>query len=100
MRFRWWMGATRQLGDTASKARLGSGEANPVTFHATLAPRDVVVLASDGLWTALGHAGIDRVVRGATLKPAPDLPGALLDAVRGPLADDATVVALRYGGSR
>jgi serine/threonine protein phosphatase PrpC len=89
-------GPVRLLTEGASKARLGSGETEPFAFRATLGVRDVLLLVSDGAWTPLGTAGIERVVRLSGLKPFADLPAAVLDAAsRRGRADDMTAVALR-----
>jgi serine/threonine protein phosphatase PrpC len=89
-------GAVRALTAEASKARLGSGETAPAVFRCTLAPRDVLLLASDGAWTALGTPGLERAVRAMVMRPFADLPSAVLDeASRRGRADDMTVVALR-----
>jgi serine/threonine protein phosphatase PrpC len=89
-------GPVRLLTESATKARLGSGETAPAVFRARLAPRDVVLLVSDGAWTPLGTAGIDRAVRRVVAGVFADLPAAVLDeAARRGRADDMTVVALR-----
>lgn len=89
-------GPLRLLTDAGSKARLDSGETEPSIFRATLAPRDVLLLVSDGAWTPLGSAGIERAVRSTLMRPFADLPSAVLDAAsRRGRADDMTAVALR-----
>jgi serine/threonine protein phosphatase PrpC len=89
-------GPVRLLTGSAAKARLGSGETAPAVFRDTLAPRDVLLLASDGAWTPLGTAGLERAVRSMVMRPFADLPSAVLDeASRRGRADDMTVVALR-----
>lgn len=89
-------GPVRLLTESAAKARLGSGETTPVVFRATLAPRDVLLLVSDGAWTPLGTAGLDRAVRRVVAGVFADLPAAVLDeASRRGRADDMTAVALR-----
>jgi len=86
----------RLLTASASRARLGSGETEPFVFRETLAPRDVLLLVSDGAWTPLGSSGLERAVRAMVMRPFADLPAAVLDAAskRG-RADDMTAVALR-----
>lgn len=89
-------GPARLLTESASKARLGSGETAPVAFRARLEIRDVLLLVSDGAWTPLGTTGIDRAVRSMGLKAFADLPAAVLDAAsRRGRGDDMTAVALR-----
>jgi serine/threonine protein phosphatase PrpC len=89
-------GPVRLLTESAAKARLGSGETAPVVFRAALAPRDVLLLVSDGAWTPLGTTGIDRAVRRVVAGVFADLPAAVLDeASRRGRADDMTAVALR-----
>jgi hypothetical protein len=89
-------GAVRLLTGSAARARLGSGETAPAVFRDTLAPRDVLLLASDGAWTVLGTTGLERAVRSMVTRPFADLPSAVLDVAsqRG-RADDMTVVTLR-----
>ena len=89
-------GPVRLLTGSAAKARLGSGETAPAVFRDTLAARDVLLLVSDGAWTPLGTAGLERAVRGMATKAFADLPSAVLDEAsrRGP-SDDMTAVALR-----
>ena len=89
-------GTLRRLTGSASKARLGSGETEPSVFRETLAVRDVLLMVSDGAWTPLGSAGIERGVRSTLMRPFADLPSAVLDAAsRRGRADDMTAVALR-----
>ncbi len=89
-------GPVRLLTGLAAKARLGSGETTPAVFHDVLAPRDVLLFASDGAWTPLGTAGLERAVHTMLMRPFADLPPAVLDAAsRRGRADDMTVVALR-----
>jgi serine/threonine protein phosphatase PrpC len=89
-------GPVRLLTGSAAKARLGSGETAPAVFRDVLAPRDVLLLASDGAWTPLGTAPLERAVRSMVTRPFADLPSAVLDeASRRGRADDMTVVALR-----
>jgi serine/threonine protein phosphatase PrpC len=89
-------GPVRLLTGAAAKARLGSGETVPAAFRDSLAPRDVLLLASDGAWTPLGTPGLERAVRSMVMSPFADLPAAVLDAAgRRGRADDMTAVALR-----
>jgi serine/threonine protein phosphatase PrpC len=76
--------------------RLGSGVAEPRPIHERITPRDVVLLMSDGAWTPLQPAAIQRTVMGLTLRHLSDVPPALLDlaGAKG-RADDMTVVAMR-----
>jgi serine/threonine protein phosphatase PrpC len=86
----------RLLAANAAKSRLGSGEAEGSTFRETLDVRDVLLLVSDGAWTPLGTAGLERAVRARVTSSFADLPSAVLDeASRRGRADDMTVVALR-----
>ena len=82
-----------------SSPRLGSGRVEPTAIHVRLAPRDVVLLMSDGAWTPLSMAAIQRCVAGCAIKHPSDLPPALLDLAgakgRG---DDMTVVTLTTRG--
>jgi len=76
--------------------RLGSGEAEPRPIHERLAHRDVILLMSDGAWTPLQPAAIQRTVMGLTTRHLSDVPPALLDlaGAKGRI-DDMTVVAIR-----
>jgi serine/threonine protein phosphatase PrpC len=86
----------RILTSSAPGARLGSGDAEGRSFTGTLAPRDILLLLSDGAWTPLGTAGIERSVRSMTMKAFVDLPAAVLDAAsKHGRTDDMTAVALR-----
>ncbi len=78
-----------------SSPRLGSGRVEPTAIHVRLAPRDVVVLMSDGAWTPLSMAAIQRGVASAATKHPSDLPSTLLDlaGARG-RGEDMTVVTL------
>jgi serine/threonine protein phosphatase PrpC len=81
---------------TERTPRLGSGEARPVPIHEPLAPRDVVLLMTDGVWGPLTPSAIHATVMACTLSHLADLPPALLDlAGARERADDMTVVALR-----
>ena len=89
-------GSLRLLTASAFRARLGSGETQPTVFRETLAPRDVLLLLSDGAWTPLGAVGLERTVRSVALKPFADLPPTILDAAaRRGRTDDMTAVTLR-----
>lgn len=89
-------GSLRQLPASASRARLGSGETEPAVFRETLAARDVLLLLSDGAWTPLAQAELERAVRSMALKPFADMPSTVLDAcARHGRADDMTAVTLR-----
>ena len=82
--------------DEAGLVALGSGEAQPCAFRDTLGVRDVLLLVSDGAWTPLGTAGLERAVRSMTTRAFTDVPAAVLDqASRRGRADDMAVVALR-----
>ena len=82
-----------------SSPRLGSGRAQPTAIHVRLAPGDVVLLMSDGAWTPLSMAAIQRCVAASAMKHPSDLPPALLDVAgaRG-RGDDMTVVTLTARG--
>lgn len=54
-----------------SSPRLGSGRAQPTAVHVRLAPRDVVLLMSDGAWTPLSMAAIQRCVAASAMKHPP-----------------------------
>ena len=55
-----------------------------------------MLLVSDGAWTPLGTAGLERAVRTMGLGAFADLPAAVLDAAsRLGREDDMTAVALR-----
>jgi serine/threonine protein phosphatase PrpC len=93
-------GPTDLATSNASKARLGSGEAEALPWRVILRPRDVVVLLSDGAWGPLGTGGVEKAVRSAVLKHFSEVPQTLLDsAAKRGRADDMTAVALRLMSS-
>jgi selenophosphate synthetase-related protein len=61
-----------------------------------MAPHDILLLVTDGAWTPLGPARLERAARKAALVHFSDVPPAILDAAgqRG-RADEMTVVAVR-----
>ncbi len=92
-------GGVQFLTASADKARLGSGNVKPFPIRATLKPRDIVLLMTDGAWTPLGPYLLEKAARGAVLQHFSDVPGAVLDAAsRTGRWDDMTVVALRIVG--
>ena len=79
-----------------NKARLGGGEAAALPIRATLKPKDMVLLLSDGAWTPLSLDLVRKIAVTASLTHFSDVPAALLDAAgRSGRADDMTAVALR-----
>lgn len=93
-------GPTEVVTSKASKARLGSGEAQAVPLRTILRPRDVLVLLSDGAWGPLGTQGVEKAVRSAVLRHFSEVPQAILDsAARHGRADDMTAVAVRLMAS-
>lgn len=83
----------RILTDTGP--RLGSGRAEPTPIHVRLAPRDVVLLMSDGAWTPLSIPMVQRCVAANAMTHPSDLPSSLIDlASAHGRADDMTVVSL------
>ena len=93
-------GGLQFLTASADKARLGSGTVKPFPIHATLQPRDILLLMTDGAWTPLSSPYLlEKAVRGAALQHFSDVPGAVLDAAsRTGRWDDMTVVAVRRVG--
>ena len=79
-----------------SKARLGSGDVEPTSVRHQMAPHDILLLVTDGAWTPLGPARLERAARKAALVHFSDVPPAILDAAgqRG-RADDMGAVAIR-----
>ena len=93
-------GPTDFVTSKASKARLGSGEAEAAPLRALLSPRDVLVLLTDGAWGPLGTHGVEKAVRSAVLKHFSEVPQAILDsAAKHGRADDMTAVVLRLMAS-
>ena len=93
-------GAAARLRDRRARlARRGTQDparSPPCAFRDTLGVRDVLLLVSDGAWTPLGTAGLERAVRSMTTRAFTDVPAAVLDqASRRGRADDMAVVALR-----
>ena len=82
--------------EDAAKQRLGSGAITPFPLRLSLKPRDVLLLMSDGAWTPLNLALLQKTVMTAALRHFTEIPGAILDAAgRTGRADDMTAVALR-----
>ena len=80
----------------AGKARLGSGRAQGSPIHLELAPRDVLLLVSDGAWTPLSPELLRRAVVSAAMRHFSDVSQVVLDAAsRYGRADDMTAVAMR-----
>jgi serine/threonine protein phosphatase PrpC len=75
-----------------SKPLLGSGRATPLDFRATLAPGDVLVLASDGLFRYAPPSKVEELARAGCSPPE------LVDLVRlqnGSLQDDVAILMCR-----
>ncbi len=88
------------LSEAASRHRLGSGEASPFPVRRRLAPRDVVLLLSDGAWTPIDAFRLERTVRKAALQHFSEVPPAILElAGSHGRADDMTAVAIRMAGN-
>jgi serine/threonine protein phosphatase PrpC len=84
------------LSEGASKRRLGSGEIDPFVLRHRLAPRDVLLLLTDGAWTPLDSFRLERAVRSASLQHFSEVPSAILQLAGGRgRADDMTAVAVR-----
>lgn len=84
------------LSEGASKQRLGSGEVTPFLLRQRLAPRDMLLLLSDGAWTALEPLRLERAARKTSFGHFSEVPPAVLEAAgaRG-RPDDMTAVAIR-----
>lgn len=82
----------------AKKARLGSGQAEAFTFRVDpLKSGDIFMLLSDGAWTPLNMALLQRAVVTAALKHFAEVPVSILNAVgKNGFADDATAVVARF----
>ncbi len=89
-------GGCRLLAEPLSKARLGSGEAQPALVRHHMAPHDMILLVSDGAWTPLGAVRLERVARKAAFGHFSDVPPAILEAAgQHGRADDMTAIAMR-----
>ena len=76
--------------------RLGSGEAEPTPIYEPIAPRDIVLLMSDGAWTPLSLPMLHRIVVTKGTQHLSEVPPALIDqAGRNGRLDDMTVIAMR-----
>lgn len=84
--------------DGAKKARLGSGLAEAFTFRIDpLISGDIFMLLSDGAWTPLNMALLQRAVVTAAVKHFAEVPVSILNAVgKNGFADDATAVVARF----
>jgi serine/threonine protein phosphatase PrpC len=92
-------GEMKNVTEGANKARLGSGEADPIAFSVELRPRDLLLLLSDGAYTPMSIAELQKITISAKVKHLSEVPIAIVGraAKYGGLADDATAVVLRYG---
>jgi serine/threonine protein phosphatase PrpC len=81
----------------AKKARLGSGQAEAFTFRVDpLKSGDILMLLSDGAWTPLNMALLQRAVVTAAVKHFAEVPVSILNAVgKHGFADDSTAVVTR-----
>jgi serine/threonine protein phosphatase PrpC len=81
----------------SKKARLGSGQAEPCTFRIDpLQSGDILLLLSDGAYTPLDMARLQREAVTAAVRHFSDVPTALVTAAgKHGFADDATCVAVR-----
>lgn len=91
-------GEMKNVTERAKKARLGSGEADPIEFKVELRPRDLLLLLSDGAYTPMSIAELQKITITAKVKHLSEVPMAIVQraAKYGGLADDATAVVLRY----
>jgi serine/threonine protein phosphatase PrpC len=83
--------------ESAKKSRLGSGHAEPITFHIDLYPGDLLITMTDGAYTPMKATEIAPVAMRAKVKHLSEVPMALIDraAKFGGLADDATAMVVR-----
>ena len=89
-------GEIRILTDDAQKHRLGSGRVCPHPIHQPVAFGDTLLLMSDGAWTPLNLARMNKLRTHFHTRHVSDIPSLILDeAGRSGRADDMTVVALR-----
>jgi len=86
-------GETRII--TGEKARLGSGQARAVTFKIDLVSGDFLVLATDGAFSPMSIAELQKIVATKSVQHPSEVPLAIIEraAKYGNLADDATAVA-------
>lgn len=89
-------GGCRLLAEPLSKARLGSGDVQPTSVRHHMASHDMLLIVTDGAWTPLGPARLDRAARKAALGHLSDVPPAILEAAgQHGRADDMTAMAIR-----
>ena len=89
-------GEIQILTEEASKARLGSSDVVPFPIHQRISQGDILLLLSDGAWTPLNLAKLDRLWRRSLALHFSEFPALILDeAGKNGRADDMTVVAMR-----
>lgn len=89
-------GDLRILTDSASKQRLGSGNAQSFPIHGSLASGDILLLLTDGAWSPLAMPLLKKAILSGVGKHFSELPQVILDAAgRTGRVDDMTVVAGR-----
>jgi serine/threonine protein phosphatase PrpC len=84
--------------DGATKARLGSGQASAFTFKIEkLFSGDILLLLSDGAYTPMSLAELQKIVVTSAVKHLSEVPTAIIDRAGkyGGLGDDATVICAR-----
>ncbi|HJW73265.1 MAG TPA: SpoIIE family protein phosphatase [Geothrix sp.] len=90
-------GEIQILTEDAAKFRLGSGEVKPFPIHLRIRPGDILLLMSDGAWTPLNRAKLERLRGVASSMHFSEFPAMILDeAGKSGRADDMTVVAIRF----
>lgn len=82
--------------EAASKARLGSGKVDPFPIHLRTHPGDVLLLMSDGAWTPLNLAALQRLWARSLGRHFTEFPSMILDeSGKAGRADDMTVIAVK-----
>lgn len=90
-------GMLSHITSTAKKTRLGSGQAEPITFHVELRKGDLLIVATDGAYSPMSLDELRRITVSAKMKHLSEVPMAILERAGkyGGLADDATALVVR-----
>lgn len=85
----------------ARKYRLGSGVVDPMTFCIELVHGDTLLTCSDGAYGSMPMAELGRIIIANKMRHLSDVPTAIIErAAKHGLADDATIVMVRFNGVR
>ncbi len=94
-------GHLAHITEGARKSRLGSGAVDPTTFCIELVHGDTLLTCSDGAYGPMPMAELGRIVIANKMWHLSDVPPAIIErAAKHGLADDATIVVVRFNDVR